>query len=142
MNSGQKIIRKDRVRRISGTFAAIEHRFLRDGFFEILSADELKLYVFLLLAGNKDGISWYGYDAICKKLDLILDAYITARNGLMDKDLIAFDGRVFQVLSLPKNPVNRHPKRPEQSRLGQNNLIHISEILSEMFFQINGIKRK
>jgi len=32
-------------------------------------------------------------------------AYMAARNGLMDKDLIAFDGTRFQVLSLPGQPV-------------------------------------
>jgi hypothetical protein len=30
-----------------------------------------------------------------------LDQYIKARNGLIEKDLIAFDGTVFQVLELP-----------------------------------------
>jgi len=31
-----------------------------------------------------------------------LDEYIAARDSLMEKDLIAFDGTLFQVLSLPK----------------------------------------
>jgi hypothetical protein len=35
-----------------------------------------------------------------------LDQYIKARNGLIDKDLIAFDGTVFQVLELPATPVS------------------------------------
>jgi hypothetical protein len=34
-----------------------------------------------------------------------VDEYIVARNALIDKDLIAFDGRLFQVLSLPPKPV-------------------------------------
>jgi hypothetical protein len=37
-------------------------------------------------------------------LNIILDEYIEARNGLIDKDMIAFDGRVYQVLSLPGKP--------------------------------------
>jgi hypothetical protein len=36
------------------------------------------------------------------KLDV--DDYIQARNGLIDKTLIAFDGRQFQLLALPKIP--------------------------------------
>jgi len=36
-----------------------------------------------------------------------LDQYIQARNGLMEKDLIAFDGTIYQVLSLPKQPVKK-----------------------------------
>ncbi len=33
------------------------------------------------------------------------EQYIQARNGLMDKDLIAFNGTLFQVLDLPANPI-------------------------------------
>jgi hypothetical protein len=33
-----------------------------------------------------------------------VDEYILARDLLIDKDLIAFDGRLFQVLSLPQTP--------------------------------------
>ena len=35
-----------------------------------------------------------------------LDQYISARNGLIEKDLIAFDGTVFQVLELPATCVS------------------------------------
>jgi hypothetical protein len=31
-----------------------------------------------------------------------VDEYIVARNALIEKDFIAFDGRLFQVLSLPE----------------------------------------
>jgi len=99
------VLLPERTRKISGSFAFIELRFLRDGFFESLEKTELQLYFFLVLAGNRAGISWYSYDSICRILGIILDDYIEARNRLIDKDLIAFDGRVFQVLSLPEKPV-------------------------------------
>jgi len=38
-------------------------------------------------------------------LQLSLDDYLVARNALIKKDLIAFDGHLFQVLSLPPQPV-------------------------------------
>jgi len=90
-----------RVRKITGSFAFIEHRFLRDGFWASLTRDELLLYMFLVLAGNREGLSYYGYDKICLLLKMDLDEYILSRNGLIDKNLIAFDGGLFQVLSLP-----------------------------------------
>jgi hypothetical protein len=37
-------------------------------------------------------------------LKLDLEDYITARNALIDKQLLAFDGRQFQVLALPLTP--------------------------------------
>lgn len=106
----KKVVDPDRIRRINGSFAFIEHRFLRDGFFESLTPNELLLYLFLTLVANKDGISWYPYDKICGILKWILDEYLDARNGLICKNLIAFDGHVFQVLDLPDQPLDQEIK--------------------------------
>ncbi len=86
------------------SFTFIPHRFLRDGFFASLPADQLQLYVFLLLAGDRNGVSYYHYDSICSLLECSLEHYVTTRNALIEKDLIAFDGTRFQVLSLPDRP--------------------------------------
>lgn len=94
----------DRVRRIDGSFAFIPHRFLREGFFASLSANERSLYLFLALAADRSGLSFYSYDRVCSTLELDPDAFLEARNGLLDKDLIAFDGARFQVLTLPDAP--------------------------------------
>jgi hypothetical protein len=94
-----------RVRKIKSSFAFIEHRFLRHGFWASLSHDELLLYFFLILVADRDGLSFYPYDKICSQLTIDIDAYILARNSLIDKDLLAFDGTFFQVLSLPAEVV-------------------------------------
>ncbi len=99
--------RPDRVRRIAGGFAFLPNRFLHDGFFASLSHLERSLYLFLVLAGDRNGVSFYAYDRICSTLEVTLDDYVLARNSLMEKDLIAFDGTRFQVLSLPPSPVIR-----------------------------------
>lgn len=101
----------ERIRRINGSFSFVEHRFLRSGFWQALSHEELLLYFFLILAGDRNGVSFYSYDKICSLLKIHLDDYILARNGLIDKDLIAFDGHLFQVLSLPDSIVAQPPKR-------------------------------
>ena len=93
---------QDRVRKIAGSFAFIEHRFLRRGFFSVLTHHEILLYVFLVLVADRNGLSYYSYDKICILLKITLDDYIIARDGLIEKDLIAFNGYLFQVLSLPK----------------------------------------
>jgi hypothetical protein len=97
----KKILVPDRVRKISGGFSFIPHRFLRDGFLEHLSQPELLLYLFLVLAGDHRGLSYYSYERICALLDLRLEQYVAARDGLINKELIAFDGTLFQVLELP-----------------------------------------
>lgn len=91
-----------RIRKIDGSFAWISHRFLRKGFWASLTHHELLLYLFLVIAADRQGISYYSFDKLCTLAGLTPDEYILARNELIDKDLIAFDGRLFQVLSLPK----------------------------------------
>jgi hypothetical protein len=97
------ILCPDRVRKITGTFGFIEHRFLKEGFFYTLSHYEILLYLFLVLVADRHGLSFYSYDKMCTLLRISVDEFILARDGLIEKDLIAFDGRTFQVLSLPQH---------------------------------------
>ncbi|WP_155314550.1 helix-turn-helix domain-containing protein [Desulfosarcina alkanivorans] len=101
----KKVLNPDRIRRIHGGFSFVPHRFLSQGFLSSLQQKEILLYLLLVLASDRHGLSFYSYDTICSLLQMNLDQYINARNGLIDKDLIAFDGTVFQVLELPATPV-------------------------------------
>jgi hypothetical protein len=101
----KKILDSQRLRRIDGGFSFIPHRFLTDGFLTSLDQKEILLYLFLILVSDRHGLSFYSYASICSLLQLTLDQYIEARDGLIEKDLIAFDGTIFQVLSLPCQPV-------------------------------------
>ena len=97
----KKVLNPKRVRKINGGFSFRPHRFVLDGFLAALGQKELLLYLFLVLVSDRNGLSFYSYDTICTLLELSLDEYIASRNSLMDKDLIAFDGTLFQVLDLP-----------------------------------------
>jgi hypothetical protein len=101
----KKVLNPERVRCIDGGFSFIPHRFLLEGFLASLNQQELLLYLFLVLASDRNGLSYYSYDRVCTLLRFNLDDYIAARNSLIEKDLIAFDGSLFQVLSLPLKPV-------------------------------------
>jgi hypothetical protein len=107
----KKILDPCRIRRIDGSFSFIPHRFLTDGFLSSLGQRELLLYFFLVLVSDRNGLSFYSYDAICSLLEISLDQYIEARDLLIKKELITFDGTLFQVLALPEKPtLNPHPK--------------------------------
>lgn len=109
-------IRSERVRAIDpGGFAFVPNRFLREGFFASLTPDEFRLYLLLVLAGDRRGMSYYHYDSICSILEVGLDEYIVARNALIEKDLVAYDGTRFQVLSLPRAPRPRLAVEPEHA---------------------------
>lgn len=112
----KKILKPDRIRHIKGGFSFIPHRFLFQGFMANLQQKEILLYLFLVIASDRYGLSFYSYDAICTLLELDLDQYINARDGLIDKDLIAFDGTIFQVLDLPAKPVLSADRKPTDRR--------------------------
>ena len=131
----KKILNSSRVRCIKSGFSFIPHRFLTGGFWSSLSPDELLLYFFLVLAGDRNGLSFYSYDKICTLLEMQLDQYIQARNGLQEIDLIDFDGTIYQVLSLPvksipASTVERFPYRTLQPE-------SVGKVLSNMFMEAN-----
>lgn len=105
-----RLLEPNRVRKINGSFAFVEHRFLRDGFWASLDHHQLLLYLFLIIVADRNGLSYYSYDKICTLLRIPLDEYIVARNTLIDQDLIAFDGYLFQVLSLPEEVARPAPR--------------------------------
>jgi len=106
----KRVLEPTRVRRVNGSFSFIPHRFLSDGFWASLNLHELVLYLFLVLASDKKGLSYYSSKRICSLLGISHDEYITTRDRLIARDLIAFNGTVFQVLELPARPITELPK--------------------------------
>ena len=97
----KKVLVQDRIRYTGKSFCFIPHRFLTDGFLQSLTRHELALYLFLVLASDKYGLSYYGDKSICSLLSFKEQDYLFARSCLIHKDLIVYNGTLFQVLSLP-----------------------------------------
>lgn len=97
-----------------GGFAFIPNRFLHDGFLASLTDAERSLYLFLVLASDRNGVCFYHFERTCSILESPLDEYIATRNSLIHKNLIAYDGTRFQVLSLPDRPITS-PSAPLQT---------------------------
>ena len=106
----KRVLEPTRVRHVNGSFSFIPHRFLSDGFWASLNHHELVLYLFLVLASDKRGLSYYSSKRICSLLGISYDEYITTRDRLIARDLIAFNGTIFQVLELPARPITELPK--------------------------------
>ena len=129
----KKVLVADRIRRIDGGFSFIPHRFLTDGFLKSLSQQELLLYIFLVMAADRYGLSFYSYDRICSFLHMTLEQYTAARDGLIEKDLIAFDGTLFQVLSLPSRPTELSMNKPKRQLTGCQAPAAIGPIIAQLF---------
>lgn len=78
------------------------------------------LYFFLSAAADKHGLSFYGDSTLAARLRLARPALDGAREELLDRDLIAHQPPLTQVLALPPNGVRRRPE-PGQGllRLGE-----------------------
>ena len=131
----KKILNPNRIRHIEGGFSFIPHRFITDGFLDALNQKELLLYLFLCLVSDRYGLSFYAYDAICSLLQFPLNDYIEARDGLIKKDLIAFDGAIFQVLKLPISPVKISSVEPFLNSNGTERGSRIATLIQQSLWE-------
>lgn len=100
------------VRRIEGSFGWLDHRLLREGHLEGMTLTDLAVYVFLVLAADRSGVSFYRKDVISRKLDIGWGDFEEAKRRLIERRFIAFrpfsptevDG-FYQVLPLPPGGV-------------------------------------
>ena len=123
------VLRADRLRRVPRSFAWIDHRLRSWGCLEKLSAAEIGLYLYLVLAADRQGLSCWRLERIERQMPCFdLAALHAARKRLVDAELIAFrawsrgssDG-VYQVLSVP---------RPAASSRRRGGIVSIGEALS------------
>lgn len=98
----------DRIRTIEGSFAWLDHRLLREGHLPRLALEDLGVYVFLVLAADRNGCSFYHHEKIGLALGLSWEKFQEARERLIERGFIAFepfrpgaaDG-YYQVLRVP-----------------------------------------
>jgi len=88
----------ERVCTLPGHFAWIDHR-LRDRLRE-LSLAEIALLVFLHLAADKSGLSFWADATIARKLPLGEGDIVQARFRLVAKGLVAYRDPLYQLLPL------------------------------------------
>jgi len=79
------------VRRIEKSFAWIDHRLLRNGYLAVMPHPDQILYLFLVLAADRHGVSFYRKEKICDLLELNFHQFEVARDRLIDLKLIAFE---------------------------------------------------
>jgi len=80
-----------RVRRIEKSFAWIDHRLLRNGYLQVMTHRDQALYLFLVLAADRHGISFYRKEKICDATRLEWGSFEVARDRLIELKLIAFE---------------------------------------------------
>lgn len=96
------------IRAIKGSFAWIDHRLMKTGFFQVMTHPEMVLYLFLVLAADRNGVSFYRKEKICDTLELDFKQFEIARDRLVELQLIAYQpysivspNGYYQVLPIP-----------------------------------------
>lgn len=105
MADNKQIIDRKRIRKINGSFSWVSHKLITGGFLEDMSTWEILLYFFLVAVCDRNGISFYHDDRICRLLKIDLATLGKAREGLIQRSLVAYKFPVYQVLALPPKPV-------------------------------------
>ena len=112
------------VRKIQGSFAWIDRRLMRDGYLPIMTHEDLGLYLFLILAADRNGVSFYRKEKICDTLSLSFQQFEIARDRLVDLNLIAYQS--YSVMS-PNGFYQVLPIRTPAPNLAQKVLQKVSE---------------
>jgi len=86
-----------KIRKIERSFAWIDHRLMRNGFVAVMTHRDLALYIFLILAADRNGISFYRKEKICEAVSLDFSQFEIARDRLINMKLVAFEN--YSVLS-------------------------------------------
>ena len=94
----------------ASSWSWVDRRFLREHAAH-LSRDAVLLYFFLAAVADKHGLSFYADATLAALLRMPLPALLEARDELLAHDLIAHEGRLTQVLSLPL-PAQRRSAQP------------------------------
>ena len=108
MSTIQKhILVAQRLRRPPATgWSWVDRRFLREHG-DYLSREAVLLYLFLAAVADRHGLSFYSDHTLTSRLQLPVQALAKARQELLDRDLIACQLPLVQVLSLPAPVVSR-----------------------------------
>ena len=120
----KRVLVADRLRRPPTTgWSWVDRRFLREHG-DHLSREAMLLYFFLAAVADRHGLSFYSDYTLTSRLRLSPQVLEKARQELLDRDLIAQQLPLVQVLSLPAPAISR------RSEPGQG-LMLLGEVLRQ-----------
>jgi hypothetical protein len=127
----KKLLHPERLRKIQGSFSWIDHRFITGGFLGDLSTIEILLYLFLVAVSDRNGLSFYHDDRISSLLKIDLASLGKAREGLIQRSLLAYEPPLYQILSLPPQPVFL-PSQEERTKREREKALHFFKTIQEV----------
>ena len=100
----KRLICPHRIRNTPPQFSWVDHRLVRDGHIDPLSHAAAALYLFLVTVADSQGLSYYSDRSLCRRLSMSPGGLETARDELLQCDLVAYAKPLYQVLALESAP--------------------------------------
>ena len=102
MTVTQRILDPERLRQVPAPFSWIDHRRVREHYFEKADVCAWTLYLFLLCVADAHGLSDSAEATLSRRLRLPLTRLAQARRDRLALELLADDPPLYQVLSRPQ----------------------------------------
>lgn len=126
----KRLINPERMRKIPSQFSWVDHRLVRDRHIESCSHSALALYLFLVTVADQEGLSYYSDASLMSRLGMDAQTLAAARQNLIQTGMIAYEGPIYQVLSLEP--------RIEMAQRGGMRLSDTPVSMGRLFKQILG----
>ena len=111
------LLRPQRLRHIPPSFSWVDHRLVRQDYLSRADHSAWALYLFLVTVADGQGLSYYSDAAIGRHLKMDPVRLATARQQLVQAELLAYRKPLYQVLALPDAP--QASATPRTPRSGQ-----------------------
>ena len=97
----KQVIRPERVRQVPEQFSWVDQALVQQHFIDRCEPRAAALYLFLVTVSDAQGLSYYGGSTLARRLRLSDEEFASARQQLVDLELIAYRAPLYQVLALP-----------------------------------------
>lgn len=125
MQVRKRLLCPERQRRVPRQFSWVDQKLVSERHLKRCSVGAWGLYLFLVAAGDLDGLSFYSDASICGLLSLSVAELERLRVELCAADMLAYRKPLYQVLSLIPEA-----KRKDAVRRGET--VTVAEVLRRL----------
>ncbi len=96
----KRVLNPERLRKVPPQFSWIDHRLVRENYFQRCDHSAWALYLFLTSVADAEGLSYYSDASLMRRLKMDPLQLSASRQQLIKAGLIAYEKPLYQVLSL------------------------------------------
>ena len=96
----KRVLNPERLRKVPPQFSWIDHRLVRENYFQRCDHSAWTLYLFLTSVADVEGLSYYSDASLMRRLKMDPLQLSASRQQLIEAGLIAYEKPLYQVLSL------------------------------------------